>query len=167
MKQLENRNLLSPIGFNFILSHSPKVDFYCNSANIPTISMGTAIQSSYLRDIDVPGDKITYDDLTINFLVDENMENYLDIYNWLMALGYPNSISQAEDKYNRSYSNATLQILTSNFQTNTTINFKDIFPVSLSGLEFDASSTDVQYLIAQASFKYKIYTITDKDGRTY
>ena len=86
-RQIENRNLLSPVGFNFILTHSPKVDFYCNSANLPEISMGTAIQSTYLKNIDIPGDKIDYQDLVIQFLVDEEMENYLEIYNWMMSIG--------------------------------------------------------------------------------
>ena len=166
-RQIENRNLLSPVGFNFILTHSPKVDFYCNSANLPEISMGTAIQSTYLKNIDIPGDKIDYQDLVIQFLVDEEMENYLEIYNWMMAIGYPDSIRQAQNNQIRSYSDATLQILNSNFNPNGSINFKGIFPISLSGLEFDATNADLEYFTAQAIFKYQIYTITDKKGNTY
>lgn len=164
---LENRNLLSPTGFNFILTHSKSVDFYCNAANIPGISMGTAIQSSYLKDINVPGDKVVYDDLVLQFLVDEDMVNYLEIYNWLMALGYPQSVGQTFDKYNRTYSDATMQILSSNYQQNLKINFKDIFPVSLSTIQFDATSNDIQYVTAEAVFKYKHYTIVDTKGNEY
>lgn len=163
----DNKNLLSPIGFQFILSHSPNVDFFSNSVNIPTIDLGTAVQSTYLRDIAVPGDKLEYGDLVIQFLVDEDMKNYLEIYKWLMALGYPDTVGQAYDKYNRSYSDATLQILSSNFQVNAQINFEDMFPVSLSGLQFDATAGDVQYLTAEAVFKYKIFTVTDNKKDTY
>ena len=88
-RQVANRNYLSPVGFKLILSKAPKVDFLCQSANIPQISMGTAVQPTYLKDIPVPGDKVLYDDFSVRFLIDENMENYLQIYNLLeYLLGY-------------------------------------------------------------------------------
>ena len=93
-KQIANRNYMSPLGFKLILTKTPKVDFLCQSANIPQISMGTGIQPSYLKDIPVPGDKVLYDDLSVRFLVDEKMENYLAIYKWMTGLGYPESIGQ-------------------------------------------------------------------------
>jgi hypothetical protein len=93
-KQISNRNYMSPVGFKFILSKAPKVDFLCQAANIPAISMGTAVQPTYLKDISVPGDKVLYDDLTLRFLIDEEMENYLAIYKWITGLGYPESIEQ-------------------------------------------------------------------------
>ena len=76
-KQIANRNYMSPLGFKLILTKTPKVDFLCQSANIPQISMGTAVQPTYLKDIPVPGDKVLYDDLNVRFLVDEKMENYV------------------------------------------------------------------------------------------
>ena len=89
--QINNRNYLSPLGFKLIISKIPKVDFLCQSANIPSISMGTAVQSTYLKDIAVPGDKPVYDDLTVRFIIDENMENYLSLNKWITGLGYPES----------------------------------------------------------------------------
>ena len=68
--QLSNRNFLSPIGFKFSIAKTPKVEFYCNSARIPEITLGTAIQPSYLKDIDIPGDKLQYGDFSLRFLVD-------------------------------------------------------------------------------------------------
>ena len=93
-RQIDNRNYMSPLGFKLILTKTPKVDFLCQSANIPGINMGTAVQPTYLKDIPVPGDKVLYDDLNIRFLVDEKMENYLALYNWITGLGYPESLEQ-------------------------------------------------------------------------
>ena len=172
---------MSPVGFKFILSKAPKVDFMCQSANIPSISMGTAVQATYLKDIAVPGDKVLYDDLNLRFLIDENMENYLQIYKWITGLGYPESIEQyntlkSEDPYSvindvdrtdpRYFesSDATLQILNSNYQPNILVKFKDVFPTSLSTLEFDVSDRDYSFFTAQVSFKYTIYEITDQNG---
>ena len=61
--QLQNRNYLSPVGFKFTLAKEPKVSFFCTSSKIPEISLQTETQNTYLKDIDVPGDKLTYPDL--------------------------------------------------------------------------------------------------------
>ena len=180
-KQIANRNYMSPLGFKLILTKTPKVDFLCQSANIPSISMGTAIQPSYLKDIPVPGDKVLYDDLTVRFLVDEKMENYLAIHKWITGLGYPDSLAQFSQlrkddiRTNASasgdgdpryfeFSDATLQILNRNYKTSVLVNFKDAFPISLSTLEFDVSNRDYSYFTAEATFKYTIYEITDPSG---
>ena len=89
--QIGNRNFLAPVGFKFSLSKFPKVSFFSNTARIPDITLGTAIQSTYLKDIDVPGEKLTYGELNVRFLVDENLENYMKIHNWLTGLGFPES----------------------------------------------------------------------------
>ena len=180
-KQIANRNYMSPLGFKLILTKTPKVDFLCQSANIPQISMGTAIQPTYLKDIPVPGDKVLYDDLTVRFLVDEKMENYLAIYKWITGLGYPESLGQfkqlktndirtnasASDDGDPRYfefSDATLQILNSNYKPSVLVNFKDAFPTSLSTLEFDVANRDYSYFTANVTFKYTIFNITDPNG---
>ena len=180
-KQIANRNYMSPLGFKLILTKTPKVDFLCQSANIPQISMGTAIQPTYLKDIPVPGDKVLYDDLNVRFLVDEKMENYLAIYKWITGLGYPESLDQYQqlkkddfrtdrivgddgDPRYFNYSDATLQVLSSNYKPSVLINFKDAFPVSLSTLEFDVSTRDYNFFTASVTFKYTIFNITDPSG---
>ena len=67
--QIDNRNFLSPVGFKFSLAKEPKVAFFCNTARIPEITLSLNTQPTYLKDIDVPGDKITYGDLSLRFLV--------------------------------------------------------------------------------------------------
>ena len=180
-KQIANRNYMSPLGFKLILTKTPKVDFLCQSANIPQISMGTAVQPTYLKDIPVPGDKVLYDDLNVRFLVDEKMENYLAIYKWITGLGFPESIGQfsqlkkddirtnasASDDGDPRYfefSDATLQVLNSNYKPSVLINFKDAFPVALSTLDFDVTTRDYNYFTAEATFKYTIFNITDPNG---
>ena len=180
-KQIANRNYMSPLGFKLILTKTPKVDFLCQSANIPQISMGTAVQPTYLKDIPVPGDKVLYDDLNVRFLVDENMENYLSIYKWMTGLGYPENAGQfsqlrkddirtnasasddGEPRY-FEFSDATLQILNSNYKPSVLINFKDAFPVALSTLDFDVTTRDYAYFTAEVTFKYTIFNITDSKG---
>ena len=176
--QIKNRNFLSPTGFKFALTRFPKVSFFCNEANIPDLNLGIANQPTYLKDIDIPGDKIVFGDLNLRFLVDENLENYNTIQNWIRGLGYPENLGQFAELNNAEaygganyiqkglniYSDATLQILTSTQIPNFQVQFKDLFPYSLATLTFDATQTDIQYFTADVSFKYTIYNITDLSG---
>lgn len=177
--QIENRNFLSPTGFKFSLKRSPKVAFFCNQANIPDLNLGIAVQPTYLKDVPTPGDKIDFGDLNLRFLVDENLENYMEIQNWIRGLGYPesgqefrnleksgaeNGILQPEGGGDNIYSDGTLQILSSNLVAKFNVNFKDLFPYSLSTVTFDATDTDIQYFTADVSFKYTVYDITTLGG---
>ena len=172
--QIGNRNFLSPVGFKFTLAKEPKVTFFCNSTRIPEINLEVVQQPSYLKDIDVPGDKLTYGDLSIRFLVDENMENYMAIHNWLTGLGFPETTTQFKElttvdngvrDQKAAFSDGSLYILNSNFRNTAVVKFKDLFPVSLTSLEFDATPNDVQYFTAEASFKYTVYTILGNDNQ--
>ena len=172
--QIGNRNFLSPVGFKFSLAKFPKISFFCNSASIPEISLGTFQQPSYLKQIDIPGEKLTYGDLDIRFLVDENMDNYMAVHNWMRGLGFPESPQQFIDKTTDSdgirdleeqYCDGGLHILSSNLRDVAIVKFQNLFPVSLTSLNFDATETDINYFTASASFRYTIYKLTDKFGK--
>ncbi len=176
---IENRNFLSPTGFKFALKRSPAAAFFCNQANIPSLDLGIAQQTSYLKDIDIPGDKIVFGDLTLRFLVDEDLFNYMEIQNWIRGLGYPEKLSQLKDlsedgkiksRFGQSgeniYSDATLQVLSNSLIPKFQIMFKDVFPYSLSTITFDATDTDIEYFTADVSFKYTIYDMQDMSGNT-
>ena len=174
-RQISNRNYLSPVGFKFTLAKDPKVAFFSNSTRIPEINLGTAIQPSYLKDIDIPGDKLTYGDFYLRFLVDENLENYMSIHNWLTGLGYPETTQDYRDLITNdkgisdpkeAFSDGSLHILNSNYRDVAIIKFKDLFPISLSSLEFEATDSDIRYFTAEATFKYTVYNILGPDGRT-
>ena len=178
-KEVSDRNFLSVIGFKFVLERCPKVDFYCNAANLPSITLGVAEQPSYLRNIPVPGDKIQFEDLQISFMVDEHMENYLEIYDWITGLGFPESIDQyiqlgddkklapendPNDNFNER-SDATLMILNSDYNTSVKVKFRDLFPMELSGIPFDAKAEQQEYYTATARFKYTMFDVIDVDGK--
>ena len=174
---IDNRNFLSPLGFKFALKRSPGVAFFCNEANIPSLELGIAVQPTYLKDIDRPGDKITFGDLNLRFLVDEDLVNYMEIQNWIRGLGFPESLDQFQELKDENilgpmgksnddiYSDGTLQILSSNLVPKFQVIFRDLFPVSLSTVTFDATDTDIEYFTADVSFKYTIYTLTDMENK--
>ena len=164
----------SPIGFKFTLAKEPKVSFFSNSTRIPEINLGTAIQPTYLKDLDVPGDKLVYGDFSLRFLVDENLENYMAVHNWLTGLGYPETTQQFKDlvtnddvrDLKEQFSDGSLHILNSNYRDIAIVKFRDLFPINLTSLDFEATDTDINYFTAEVSFKYTIYNILAADGRT-
>ena len=168
-KQIANRNFLSGVAFKFNLAKFPKVDFFSNSARIPELNLELTTQASYLKNIDVPGERLTYGDFTLRFLVDENMENYISVYNWLTGLGFPETTKEfaelIKDKDGQrdpkeAFCDGTLRILNSNYREVAKVSFNDLFPISLTSLDFDATNTDVQYFTAEATFKYTVYNIS-------
>ena len=168
-KQIANRNFLSGVGFKFNLTKFPKVDFFSNSARIPELNLELTQQASYLKNIDVPGERLSYGDFTLRFLVDENMENYQSIYNWLTGLGFPETTKEfaeiIKDKDGQrdpkeAFCDGTLRILNSNYREVGKVKFNDLFPISLTSLEFDATNTDVQFFTAEATFKYTLYKLS-------
>ena len=170
-----NKNFLSPVGFKFVIGRTPNVDYFCQSASIPEVSIGVREIPTPVKDYSVPGDKMTFGDLNLRFLVNEDMDNYFEIYKWLKGLTNPKVqsdfakyIATVDEKgrssqFMKTMSDARLLVLNSNYNSIATINFYNIFPTSLTTLEFDASATDINYFTAEVNFRYTIYEITDKN----
>tara|TARA_B100000470_G_scaffold88728_1_gene68346 strand:+ start:587 stop:1177 length:591 start_codon:yes stop_codon:yes gene_type:complete len=176
----------SPVQFRFKCSKLPTVEFFCQTANIPGISIGTASMPTGLKDIPIPGEKVSYSDLAISFLVDENLNNYKEIHDWIIGLGFPQNHTQfadlqatGSDRYPGSttgaivpetniavplseggtYSDATLTVLNSKNIAVTEIRFHNIFPTSLGALSYDVQASDVNYLSVGVDFSYMYYEI--------
>jgi hypothetical protein len=163
-----NINPLSPNGFLFNIQKLPELSFFCQQVNLPGITLGSPEFGNPFQTQPIPGETLTYDQLTVQFLVDETMTNYQAIYNWIVALGFPNSYEQyttfvsnedrgAISELAKNYSDATLQILGANNQAVKTVQFIDLFPIALDSLLFQGTNTDVNYLIGSATFRYGYY----------
>lgn len=162
---------LSPNGFMFNIQKLPNVSFFCQQVNLPGITLGTPEFGNPFGTAPIPGDTLTYDTLQVQFLVDEKMENYRAIYNWIVALGFPETYQQYINFLNSSdalvtselaknYSDATLSILDGSNNSVANFSFHDMFPMSIDSLTFQSTSQDVQYLIGNATFRYAYYKFT-------
>jgi hypothetical protein len=165
--QPSNKSFLSPIGFRFVIQRLPHVNYFCNSVTLPDITLGQVdtFTNTFIK-IPVPGDKLVFGTLDVRFRVDEDMKNFKEIYDWLIGLGYPDNFGQRANvtrglaSINQVYSDASLVVTTSQFKPNIEIKFTDMYPVSLSALEFNIEGTDVEYLIGNATFAYRKYDLT-------
>lgn len=164
--QPTNKNMMSPTGFRFVLNRTPNINYFTYSVPVPTLTLGDYAQEDPFVALPLPGDKLRYEPLNLRFRVDENLQNYLEIHNWLVSLGYPESFDQSAYRNNTSafksgeiYSDGSLIIMSSHHNPNLQINFEDMFPIALTELNFDASAGDIEYLEATVTFRYKIFTI--------
>ena len=168
-RQPDNTNYLSPLGFRFVLNRTPTINYFVQNATLPSVSLLTTDVPNPLINRVIPGTKLTYEPLSLSFMVDEDMQNYLELYDWLTGLGTPNSTNERKDFIERSQtfnkdfnsimSDGTLFALTSHQNANVKIIFKDMFPTSLSDLSFDSTLTDVEYLRATVTYQYLSYRI--------
>ena len=176
----------SPIQFRFKMTKLPNVEFFVQTANIPGITLGEVTMPTPLKDIPMPGEKITYGSLDVSFLVDENLNNYKELHDWITGLGFPEDHKQfttllatGADRFSGStastaatgtntarplseggiYSDATLTVLNSKNIAKTEIRFQNVYPVSLGSLSYDIKANDVSYLQVNASFNYMYYDI--------
>ena len=195
LRQPTKLDYASPTQFKFSILKLPKVEYFCTSVNIPGINLGGApVQQTPLKDVPLPGDKLTYEPLQMTFLVDENLENFQEIHGWLVGLGFPrdhaefrNLLSSGNDRFptknssistepgkqkygaantGASFSDATLTVLTSKNNAQLEVRFRNLFPTSLTGLDYNQQSTDVNYLTATVTFSYDIYDFANVGSST-
>lgn len=170
-------NYLRPNAFRFTIRDIPHVAYTCQSANLPALQLGFAVQPTPFVDIPRIGDKLNYAEFTIRFLIAEDMVNYREILEWLVALGFPNSYDDYKAftgaRLNQfpfrrgpmgsieavAYSDGYLTILDSANNPKTRIIFKDMFPISVEALDFDVTSSAVEFFVGIAAFKYKTFEI--------
>lgn len=167
-EQPKNRNFLNPIGYLLKLDRFEGTDFFCQRANVPDISMSTIEVPTRFRNLPmIPGGGVSFGDLTVQFIVDEDLKNYYSIHKWMRQNGRADDDADTplRDKYgsNEEYSNAQLHIVTSAYNPAFIVSFENIFPVALSSLEFNATMNDVEYITAEVTFKHQRFFILDKN----
>ena len=185
-RQPSKMDYASPIQFRFKIAKLPLVEFFVQSVNLPGISIGDATVPTSLYNYPVPGDEISYQSLDISFLVDENLNNYKELHDWISGLGFGKTHQQFADMRATGtdrfpgtaastaasgtatpgplpegsiYSDATLSILNSKNIVKTEVRFQNVFPTSIGSLSYDVKASDVDYLQASASFSYINYDI--------
>ena len=169
--QITDRNFLQATGFSFTVNRARHLGYYGNSINVPGLVLGTVEQPSYTRMIPRPGELLEFNDLRIRFLIDQGLQNYNEIQNWMRGLGFPESLDEIyqfqkdgpidNGGIKNLFSDGTLTILNGINRPMFSVKFKDMFPYTLSDITFDATATDVEYLTAEVVFKYSVYNITD------
>jgi len=161
-----NKNFLSPVSFKFLIKKTPATNFFIQKVTVPRMSLPAVNTPNPFINLPKPGDHIDFDTLSITFKVGEDLQNYIELYDWLVQMGKPQTFDQyklIQDKNQLSgegiYSDIELNILNSRHSANYAVIFQDAYPIELGDITFDATLNDVDYVTAYAVFKYKLYTI--------
>jgi len=184
-RQPDKLDYASPTQFRFGIHQLPKVEFFSTAATIPAIALSDVIVPTAFKSIPMMGDQLTYDNLAISFIVDEYLENYLSIHEWMTAIGFPKNRTQFSQFKSNTYntpstasspsndigdvqkptssnalfSDATLTILSNKNNPIVNVFFRDLYPVAMTGLSYNQAATDVEYLTAEITFAYQLYEI--------
>tara|TARA_Y100001936_G_C16080033_1_gene677036 strand:+ start:725 stop:1249 length:525 start_codon:yes stop_codon:yes gene_type:complete len=156
-------NQLNVVSFQTNFTRIPNIDFFCQSVNIPSIALGLYLQGTTFMDQPIEGDKLTLEQLNISFYVNEDLSNYLEIYNWMIALGFPDNYNQftlsdrltdSGDTSTQFRSDMNVILNTNKSNPNFNVTFKDAFPVSLGAINLEVTSTSLEPIAVEASFAY-------------
>ena len=184
-RQPDKLDYASPTQFRFGIHQLPKVEFFSTAATIPAIALSDVLVPTPFKSIPMMGDQLTYDNLAISFIVDEYLENYLSIHEWMTAIGFPKNRTQfSQFKSNTSntpstasspsrdigdvqkptsanalFSDATLTVLSNKNNPIVNVFFRDLYPIAMTGLSYNQAATDVEYLTAEITFAYQLYEI--------
>lgn len=164
--QVQNQNFLSPLNFAFHIKRAPGITWGCQEVTIPGMQLNSPAEPNPFVKIPQPGDQLTFDDLQMTFRVDEDLVNYLEIFNWMTALGFPENFDQyaalakkPKIQNDGIRSELVLHLLKSNRLVNYEIQFHDAFPVSLSDMILTTKDTEVSYVECTAIFRYSYFEL--------
>ena len=175
--------------FKVRLSLFPKTELFVVRANIPSVTLGMGVQATRLIDMPIVGDKITYDQFYFTFLVDEQLQNYMELHNWLLNIGFPERYDQFQGQVRPDgttrptgktsdpevsgfgkfsdrdlYSDITMHILSSKNNPVAKIKFFECFPVNLTNVEYSQQESDTTYAECTATFAYTLFTAEASSG---
>jgi hypothetical protein len=165
-----NTNFLQPSKFILAFNRLPTIQYFCQEANLPGVSIGTTEFATPLVNVPIAGTKIDYQEFDITFLIDEQAQSWNELYKWLLSIASPKS---TVDRYNNNalqntftstnsyYSDSNLTIMSALNNPLISINFHRMFPVSLSSIQFDTKLSADTILTATATFRYEYFEITN------
>lgn len=171
-----NINPLHNHGFQFEIMRLPDVSFFAQQVNLPSIGLGSIDFENPLANAPIPGEKIEFGELSVQFIVDEDMANYISVFNWMIGLGFPEdhiqytnflrtdpdattTIGQMDrsSELMKGYSDAVLTILNNNNTASRTIHFVDLFPTNLDALTMDSTVSEATLVTANTTFTYSYF----------
>lgn len=165
----QNTNYLQATKFTVMFPKISTVTYFCTAVNIPELSSDPARQNTPFVDLYRPGDKLQYGTFDIEFIVDEEMWSYQVIHDWIRGYTFPCSFDEYKNMNRKSlyslqvqrpqYSDAHLNILSGLNNRKLEVKFVDAFPITLSDIRFDTSSSADQPIHATARFRYQLFNI--------
>ena len=156
---------LQPTKFRLTFRRIPTVTYFLQSVNIPGVSTGEYVRHTPFVDMYLPGDKIVYDTLNLNFIVDSDMRGWFELHDWIRGLSFPGGFQEYRKMlkesadFGKSTSDATLSILSNDNASNIRLRFLNCFPMSVGSIQMMTSDSAENTMVADATFRFESYEI--------
>ena len=161
-----NRSFLSNNKFDFVLKRIPNFTYLVQGVNLPGLALQSSSINTPFSAVSIPGNQITFGSLSLTFMVDEDMQSWLELYNWIVQLGNPKgynkigNLTREPGFINSTTSDATLFIKSNANNPNLRFDFFDVYPTELGEMSF--TTTDNQeFVTSTATFNYGYYEATN------
>ena len=173
-RQPDQINPLQPTQFRLILWRTNEVVYFCQSVNLPGLSLGaTQVETPLGVSLPQPGTRFEFDEFEVNFLVNEDMSNWKEISTWMRGLAPMEEQSFDENTRlvrsekvplladSERFCDASLVITTSANTPSLIVDFFRVFPTRITSIQFDSTLSDPESVTASATFNYSHYNIRD------
>lgn len=157
-RQIANTSLLGPTSFRMVMNRVPEVTYFCQSANIPSISVDAIDRSNMFVDVKEIG-KPSFGDFTVTFLIDEEMKNWRAVYDWMKSIAAFEDFTEIEEQYADHKSDVILMVTTAGMNPNIEITLKGCFPTDLGAVAFDSTTTDIEPITADLTLAFDSYDV--------
>jgi hypothetical protein len=155
-------NYLSPLEFIVTVKRLPNVQFFTQRATIPSVTKQPIDKPTPFKTLYETGDLIRYSELNLTFIVDEQMNNYIEVFNWIKGLTFPENFNQFKNLSESDEglrSDISIVVKNSNKNPSIVIDYYDCFPISLSEVLLDTTQSDIIYPEATVTFQYNYFSI--------
>lgn len=159
---LNNVNFLQPTAFKLVIDRRnyQNLEFFAQSVMHPSMTLSAAeLPYSRLSSIAMPGDKLTFGELSANIILDENMNSYLEMYNWMKRIVENPNTNPLDTTSIPTFADITVSVLTSHNNTNRSIKYVDCIPTLLGDVSFETTTGDIQYISFPVSFRFSYFEI--------
>ena len=168
----ENFNYLQPTSFKLSIDRTnyPNLEFFVQNFTHPGLMMpASEMPIRRMQSIPFPGESLTINELSATILLDENMESYSEMYNWIRRI----QVTDMDGNQNvqrgttlNPHADITLSILSSHNNLSKQVRYLDAIPTSLSDISFEATASGTEFITFQASFRFSYFELLSVNSST-
>ena len=160
----ENFNYMQPTSFKLVIDRRnyPNLEFFCQNVTHPGMIMNPVeLPVRRLAGLPFPGDTLTFNELSTNILLDENLESHTEMFDWIRRLLENNMFDRnpSGKSSQPNYADITLSILSSHNNQTKQVRYIDCVPTSLGDINFESTSSGQEFITFAASFRFNYFEL--------
>lgn len=147
---------LSPTSFRVIIPRVPMLTSYIQSVTVPTVTL-TPMEVPAFKGLprqQIPAHLDLGDQIIVTFTVDENMENWKEVYDWMTSIVPSDENNGEVDKNISKYSEIIVLVYGNSKRLTRKITYHNAYPVSLSSFEFNSGIQTLEPIMVPVTFEY-------------